>query len=118
MNTKKILIGLLLAMLAFPTIASAQDNQPPGLPAVDFGDEEVPEFETEQPEEDEDDEVGAPPSLIIDPGTPEPPVIVDPAPPTPTPTPAPQELPDTGSPALLLSFLPALGYTITKKLNK
>lgn len=112
-----------MAMLAFPTIASAQD-QPPGLPAVDFGDEDVPEFETEQPEEEEE-EIGSPPSLEIDTGTdttPDPPVIiVDPPTPTPEPepepNPAPPEMPDTG-PGLVLSLIPALGYTITRKLNK
>lgn len=119
----------MLTMLAFPTIASAQDNQPPGLPAVDFGDEDVPEFETDDTnvvEEEEDDDIGSPPSLEIDTGTddPEPPVITidpstpDPDPVDPTPNPSPDELPTTGSPALLLSFLPALGYSITKKLNK
>lgn len=112
-------------MLAFPTIASAQDNQPPGLPAVDFGDEDVPEFETTDTTDTtdtEEDDIGSPPSLQINTGTdtPEPPSIqtVDPAPVDPTPEPTPTQLPDTGSPALLLSFLPALGYSVTKKLNK
>lgn len=122
----------MLAMLAFPSFASAQDNQPPGLPAVDFGDEEVPEFETEDTNDDEqnnndDDDIGSPPSLEIDTGNPNPPIIeIDPNPPVPPepvdpgpmdPIPNP-ELPDTGSPALLLSLIPALGYSVTRKLNK
>ncbi len=121
MNTKKFLIALLIAIISIPTLASAQD-QPPGLPAVDFGDEEVPEFETDQTQEPEEEEIGSPPSLEIDTGTPEPEPDPTPAPPEPEPEPQPDPtpapvLPDTG-PGALLSLIPALGYTITRKLNK
>lgn len=132
MNIKHLLAGLVLTLLISPTVSFAQTSQPPGLPAVDFGDEEVPEVQvdnTNTPQEEEN--IGEPPSLQIDTGNstdPTPPVItIDPTPtPDPNPNPAPNPnpnpinppvTPDTG-PGMLLSLIPALGYSLNKRFNK